>query len=78
MQSIGIDFATTNTELALCGTDGEAHVQRFTHERQPFEAFRTALSFRRNPASVAEPRCEAGPRAIDSFIELSEGDLFVR
>ena len=78
MQSIGIDFGTTNTVLALCGADGEAHVQRFTHERQPFEAFRTTLSFRRNPASVAEPRCEAGPRAIDSFIESPEDTRFLQ
>ena len=42
------------------------------------EAFRTALSFRRNPASVAEPACEAGPWAIDSFLEAPEDTRFLQ
>ena len=78
MQSIGIDFGTTNTVLAICGADGAVQVQRFRHGNEDLEAFRTALAFRRNPASVAEPACEAGPWAIDSFLDAPEDTRFLQ
>ncbi len=78
MQSMGLDFGTTNTVLAVAGNGGTAHVQTYSHGGQTFEAFRTALSFRRNPASVAEARAEAGPWAIESFVEAPEDTRFLQ
>ncbi len=78
MQTIGIDFGTTNTVLAIPGTDGSAHVQTFRRGTEDFEAVRTALSFRRNPKSGGVPLAEAGPWAIQSFIELPEETRFLQ
>lgn len=78
MQQIGIDFGTTNTVLAFVDEAGEAHIQRFHHGGSDFEAFRTALSFRRNPGTAREPECRAGPWAIERFIEAPEDTRFLQ
>lgn len=78
MDTIGIDFGTTNTVLATRRDGGEAVAWRFSHDDQPFEAFRTTLAFRRNPASVAAPSCEAGPWAIRHFIDQPEDTRFLQ
>ena len=78
MQHIGIDFGTTNTVLAFVDEAGVSQVQKFHHGGSDFEAFRTALSFRRNPGSAREPECEAGPWAIERFIEAPEDTRFLQ
>src|SRR6201994_1729169 len=67
--AIGIDFGTTNTVVALAGTDGEARLISSPHEADPIVAFRSALSFH---AAIDDPRdrvVEAGPWAIDAYVE---------
>ena len=78
MQSIGIDFGTTNTVLAMPDAAGGAVVQTFSHGNQTLEAMRTALSFRRNRLAGAAPLCEAGPWAIETFIEEPEDTRFLQ
>jgi hypothetical chaperone protein len=76
MQSIGIDFGTTNTVFAAAEADGPAAALSFLHGGETLDAIRTTLSFRR--AGRAEPLREAGPWAIDAFIEAPEDTRFLQ
>ncbi len=78
MHSIGIDFGTTNTVLAFPGAAGTAEVQKFTRQGESFEAVRTTLSFRRNPVRGADAVTEAGPWAIQDFIDSPEDTRFLQ
>jgi len=67
--AIGIDFGTTNTVVALAGADGEARLVSFAHEDEAIVAFRSALAFH---AGLDDPNArvvEAGPWAIDAYVE---------
>lgn len=77
MQAIGIDFGTTNTVLAF-PDGGGARVQEFVREGERLDALRTALSFRRNPQRGARPLAEAGPWAIQDFIDAPEETRFLQ
>lgn len=77
MQAIGVDFGTTNTVLAF-PEPGGARVQPFARGTETLEALRTTLSFRRNPVAGARPLAEAGPWAIDAFIEQPEDTRFLQ
>jgi len=67
--AIGIDFGTTNTVVALAGPDGEARLVNFPHDNDAVVAFRSALAFH---APIDDPNgrvVEAGPWAIDAYVE---------
>jgi hypothetical chaperone protein len=66
--AIGIDFGTTNTVVALAGQAG-ARLVSYAHENDPVVAFRSALSFHANPLDPSERVVEAGPWAIDAYVE---------
>ncbi|MFI4974226.1 MAG: Hsp70 family protein [Caulobacterales bacterium] len=67
--AIGIDFGTTNTVLALADGQGGAHLAVFAHDGDEIVAFRSALSFHA-PAEDSRGRVvEAGPWAIDAYVE---------
>jgi hypothetical chaperone protein len=55
-----------------------AFVQEFIRDGERHEALRTTLSFRRNPALGGRPLAEAGPWAIDEFIEMPEDTRFLQ
>ena len=66
--AIGIDFGTTNTVVALAGEDG-ARLVVFPRDDESIVAFRSALSFHA-PADDPDGRVvEAGPWAIDAYVE---------
>jgi hypothetical chaperone protein len=67
--AIGIDFGTTNTVVALAGADGEARLVSFPHDNEAVVAFRSALSFHARPDDPSERVVEAGPWAIDAYVE---------
>jgi hypothetical chaperone protein len=78
MHSIGIDFGTTNTVLAVPAASGSADALTYAHLNESLEAVRTTLSFRRNAAAGGLPLCEAGPWAIQNFIDLPEETRFLQ
>jgi hypothetical chaperone protein len=66
--SLGIDFGTTNTVVALADAAGPAHLVQFPAPEGELFAFRSCLSFhagdRPNDRAIA-----AGPWAIDAYVE---------
>lgn len=77
MTAIGIDFGTTNTVLAF-PQGGETRVQVFERDGEVHDALRTTLSFRRNPLRGGRPLAEAGPWAIQEFIDAPEDTRFLQ
>jgi hypothetical chaperone protein len=67
--AIGVDFGTTNTVVALAGGDGEARLASFSHDNEAVVAFRSALSFHAAPDKPRDRVVEAGPWAIDAYVE---------
>jgi hypothetical chaperone protein len=67
--AIGIDFGTTNTVISLIGADGQAHLVAFPREGAEIVAFRSALSFHAPPDDPRGRVVEAGPWAIDAYVE---------
>jgi hypothetical chaperone protein len=66
---LGVDFGTTNTVLALHDDDGAHVVVPFAAPEGDLTAFRSVLSFRENP-DPAHPRImDAGPWAIEEYLE---------
>jgi hypothetical chaperone protein len=66
---LGVDFGTTNTVLSLHDDDGVHAVVRFAAPAGETTAFRSVLSFRET-TDAARPRAtEAGPWAIEEYLE---------
>ncbi|MGV9009980.1 Hsp70 family protein [Brevundimonas sp.] len=79
--TIGIDFGTTNTVVAITDADGEALVLAFEAPSGKVTAFRSALSFQTQPASDSQPPqrlVEAGPWAIDAYVEEALETRFIQ
>lgn len=66
---IGIDFGTTNTVVALAGADGPARLVKFPAPERELFAFRSALSFYAPPEQPNDREIEAGPWAIEAYVE---------
>jgi hypothetical chaperone protein len=69
--TIGIDFGTTNTVVAMVGSDGEVEVLRFSAPDGDLTAFRSTLGFQiiEERGRPPERIVEAGPWAIDAYVE---------
>jgi hypothetical chaperone protein len=70
--TIGIDFGTTNTVVALSDADGVAHLATFDAVEGQTTTFRSALSFQTHPGVDGQPPervVEAGPWAIAAYVE---------
>jgi hypothetical chaperone protein len=67
--SIGVDFGTTNTVVALAGADGPAGLVRFPAPAGELFAYRSALAFRAAPELAAGRLVESGPWAIEAYAE---------
>jgi hypothetical chaperone protein len=75
--SLGIDFGTTNTVVALADASGPAHLVKFPAPEGELFAFRSCLSFhagdRPNDRVIA-----AGPWAIDAYVEDPAETRFIQ
>ncbi|WP_372781526.1 Hsp70 family protein [Phenylobacterium sp.] len=75
--SLGIDFGTTNTVVALADAAGPAHLVRFPAPEGELFAFRSCLSFhagdKPNDRAIA-----AGPWAIEAYVEDPAETRFIQ
>ena len=70
--TIGIDFGTTNTVVAMTRADGQADVLRFDAPTGEVTAFRSTLGFQIHPGADGrspERVVTAGPWAIEAYVE---------
>ena len=68
-QTIGIDFGTTNTVVSLTGADGQAELVRFAADGAHASTFRSALSFHADADELSGRKVEAGPWAIEAYLD---------
>ena len=78
MSSLGIDFGTTNTVLAMADPDGQARLVRFPALEGELFAFRSCLSFHAPSDRPAERQIDAGPWAIDAYVEDPAETRFIQ
>ncbi len=76
--SLGIDFGTTNTVLALAGADGPSHLVQFQAPEGRLFAFRSCLSFYAPPELPSERSIAAGPWAIEAYVEDPAETRFIQ
>ncbi len=67
--AVGVDFGTTNTVVSTLAEDGEARLISFASEASDIVAFRSALSFQPHPDDARGRVVEAGPWAIEAYID---------
>ncbi|WP_395328697.1 Hsp70 family protein [Novosphingobium sp. BL-8H] len=76
--SIGIDFGTTNSVIALAGAAGEADLVDFAAPGGSGSVFRSALCFWQDEGVRGGLAHEAGPWAISEFLEFPQGSRFLQ
>src|SRR5258707_12637545 len=67
--AIGIDFGTTNTVISTLDPAGQAHLISFPAEDGEIVAFRSALSFHASDDEPGTRVVEAGPWAIEAYVD---------
>lgn len=77
--SIGLDFGTTNTVATMVNAAGQAEAIQFAHKGQALDAFRSVLCFwETHDSGARRTHAEAGPWAIDQFLDLSGECRFIQ
>jgi len=76
--SLGIDFGTTNTVVALADASGPAHLVNFPAPDGDLFAFRTCLSFHAPADHPTERTIAAGPWAIEAYVEDPADTRFIQ
>ncbi|RAK59545.1 Hsp70 family protein [Phenylobacterium hankyongense] len=76
--SLGIDFGTTNTVVALADASGPAQLVRFPAPEGELFAFRSALSFHAPPEHPQDRAIAAGPWAIEAYVEDPAETRFIQ
>jgi hypothetical chaperone protein len=77
--TIGIDFGTTNTVIAISDGTGEARLVRFDHRGESLSSVLSALCFwsEQTPNGRTTYR-EAGPWAVEQYLERFGGVRFLQ
>ena len=77
--SIGIDFGTSNTVVALADSHGNVEALTFDHRGQDLKVYVTALCFwDERHGNGLRTRVEGGPWAIDQFLEGLDAHRFIQ
>ncbi|MDO9336016.1 MAG: Hsp70 family protein [Caulobacter sp.] len=66
---LGIDFGTTNTVVSITTPNGDARLIHFPKDDADLVAFRSALSFHAPSHDESAREVEAGPWAIETYLE---------
>jgi hypothetical chaperone protein len=77
-RSLGIDFGTTNTVVALADAAGPAHLVKFPAPEGELFAFRSCLSFHAPPEKPSDRTIAAGPWAIEAYVEDPAETRFIQ
>jgi hypothetical chaperone protein len=75
---LGVDFGTTNTVLSLHDGAGAGRIVRFATPVGETAAFRSVLSFREHPDPERPRTVEAGPWAIEEYMEEPFDTRFIQ
>jgi len=68
--SVGIDFGTSNTVVAIAGPDGQVEALTFEHGGESLKVYVTALCFwDERHGNGLRTQVEGGPWAIEQFLE---------
>jgi hypothetical chaperone protein len=78
LDTIGIDFGTTNSVLARPDAAGGADLIRFTAPDGPTDVFRSALCFWQEDDLRGALSHAAGPWAIAEFLDFPLGSRFLQ
>ncbi|HET6969942.1 MAG TPA: Hsp70 family protein [Phenylobacterium sp.] len=78
MYSLGIDFGTTNTVLALADAEGPARLAHFPAPEGELFAFRSCLSFHAPAERPSDRQIAAGPWAIEAYVEDPAETRFIQ
>ncbi|MET0427704.1 MAG: Hsp70 family protein, partial [Microvirga sp.] len=77
--SIGIDFGTSNTVVAVADASGRVQAVGFDHLGERLTIFVTALCFfDERHGNGRRTRVEGGPWAIDAFLEGLTAHRFIQ
>jgi len=76
--TLGVDFGTTNTVVSLTTADGQAQLIRFPGLGEGRAPFRSALSFHSDADEPSGRRIEAGPWAIDAYLDDPGDTRFIQ
>ncbi|MFT3965085.1 MAG: Hsp70 family protein [Sphingobium sp.] len=77
-RSVGIDFGTTNSVIALGMAAGEARLVDYRAPDGRTSIFRSALCFWQDEDARGGIAHEAGPWAISEFLEFPQGSRFLQ
>jgi hypothetical chaperone protein len=77
--SVGIDFGTSNTVVALADPSGRVEAVRFDHQGHNLDVFVSALCFwDERQGSSRRTFVEGGPWAVEQFLEGSHVHRFIQ
>ncbi len=77
--SIGIDFGTTNTVVAIADPDGRTEALKFDCGGELFRVYMSALCFwEEKRDGVRHTRVEGGPWAVENFLEGTDTYRFIQ
>ncbi|GAM06379.1 Hsp70 family protein [Novosphingobium sp. MBES04] len=76
--TLGIDFGTTNSVMALAASETEGEMIRFAAPSGASSVFRSALCFWQEEGVRGGLAHEAGPWAIEEFLEFPQGSRFIQ
>src|SRR5919107_5203166 len=77
--SIGIDFGTSNTVVAIASPGGHVEAMTFEHGGESLKVYVTALCFwDERHGNGLRTRVEGGPWAIDQFLEGLDAHRFIQ